>query len=84
MRYQVGLFIQVPDELHAFVRSQLPPEFNLVTVDNSSEAEAIAKIPAIDFVITGKANAALIDAGIRLKLIQHPEGHQYHKQPDEK
>ena len=72
MRYRVGFFIKVPGELLDFVRAQLPAELELVPVETGSDAELLAKVPSVDFVVTGKASAAFIEAGTRLKLIQHP------------
>lgn len=72
MRHQVGYFIKVPAELVAFMRARLPAAMDLVPLEQATEEEMLRRIPAIDFLLAGRANAALIAAGTRLKLIQHP------------
>jgi D-3-phosphoglycerate dehydrogenase len=72
MSHRVGFFIKVPAELLRFVAAQLPAELELVPVETGSDAELLAKAGSVDFVVTGKASAAFIEAGTKLKLIQHP------------
>jgi glyoxylate reductase len=70
MRHRVGFFLPAPAEVCAIVARHLPPDCDLVVPPRGADLAAAAA--ELDFLITGKAPAALVHAAPRLRLIQTP------------
>ena len=65
--------------VYAIIRAEVPPGFELVTLDADDEAERIEKIRDCEVAIVASAplRRPVIDAGALLKLVHH-QGVGYH------
>jgi len=65
--------------VYAIIRAEVPPGFELVTLDADDEAERIEKIRDCEVAIVASAplRRPVIDAGARLRLVHH-QGVGYH------
>ena len=65
--------------VYAIIRAELPPGFELVTLEADDEAERIEKIRDCEVAIVASAplRRPVIDAGTRLRLVHH-QGVGYH------
>jgi len=62
-----------PDDVYEIIRSQLPEDFELVTLKKEDDKERGEKIRGVDFIIvaTAKVTEGLLKNAKKLKLIQH-------------
>jgi len=62
-----------PDDVYEIIRSQLPEDFELVTLKKEDDKERGEKIREVDFIIvaTAKVTEGLLKNAKKLKLIQH-------------
>ena len=65
--------------VYAIIRAEVPPGFELVTLDADDGAERIEKIRDCEVAIVASAplRRPVIDAGARLRLVHH-QGVGYH------
>jgi lactate dehydrogenase-like 2-hydroxyacid dehydrogenase len=70
-------------EPYAVTLSQVPPGFDLVTLDSADPAEVFAQLPGAGGVIVGhrKLNREMIAVAKRLRLVMH-QGVGYHDTVD--
>ncbi len=76
---RVLYFSHAADDLYAMVRQAVPEGFELVTLDNPSEEERLAKIADVDavIVVTTKLTRAHLANAKNLRFLQH-QGVGYH------
>lgn len=72
-KYKLAYFDLVTEDIYDIVRARFSDEFELITLDNNSIEEKIAKVKDVDFIITGAEEipAEVIKNAKKLKLIQH-------------
>jgi D-3-phosphoglycerate dehydrogenase len=72
MTYRVGYFLPASEPVYDVIRHALPADMHLVTLATRDPQEAIQCVPALDFLISVKAPAELLEAARKLRLLQLP------------
>ena len=70
MAYQVGYFLRAPESVYSVIRAALPSGMHLVTL--TGPGQELERVRELDFVISVRMNAEVIEAGRRLRLLQLP------------
>jgi len=72
-KFRVLYMNYAPDDVYEIIRSQLPEDFELVTLKKEDDKERGEKIREVDFIIvaTAKVTEGLLKNAKKLKLIQH-------------
>ena len=72
-KFRVLYMNYAPDDVYEIIRSQLPEDFELVTLKKEDDKERGEKIREADFIIvaTAKVPEGLLKNAKKLKLIQH-------------
>jgi phosphoglycerate dehydrogenase-like enzyme len=72
-KFKVLYLDHAPEDVYQIIRSQLPQEFELITLEKDDDQERFEKIKDADFILvaTAKLTKEMIENAKRLKLIQH-------------
>jgi len=72
-KFKVLYMNHAPEDVYEIIRSQLPEDFELVTLEKEDDKERKDKIKGVDFIIvaTAKVTEDLLRNAKKLKLIQH-------------
>ena len=72
MDYQAGYFLRANEGVYDVVRCALPPDVHLVTLTGKDPQEELDRIRDLDFLISAKATAEMIQAAHKLRFLQLP------------
>lgn len=81
--YKIFYFSHAPQNVYDIIREEIPPGFELVTLDKDSDAERRGKIADCDVVIVAAKpmGRQFVEAAPKLKLLHH-QGVGYHDTVD--